>query len=148
MCGVKIMSMIGKVSFSNYYSLANHQNQSESQSQPNDQKQALINKNYNEIYSHEMAHKTAGGSLAGPIVIEKNDDGIPVGGHVSIKMPSVNPNNPQKTIDEANTVIRSAMAPSDPSDQDYKVAAQAKAIKAEAQNLLPGDKGKKLNFIA
>ncbi len=101
----------------------------------NQQKQALIRKNYAEIYAHELAHKNAGGSLAGPIVIEKNAEGIPIGGHVSIKMPSLNPKNPQRTIDNANTVINSAMAPSDPSPQDYRVASQAKAIKAEAERL-------------
>ncbi len=101
----------------------------------NQQRQALINKNYNEIYSHELAHKTAGGSFAGSIVIERNSEGIPVGGHVAIKMPVLDRNNPQKTIDHADTVIRSAMAPSDPSDQDYKVAAQARAIKNEAVSL-------------
>ena len=100
----------------------------------NQQKQALIHKNYADIYAHELAHKNAGGSLTGPIVIEKNAEGIPIGGHVSIKMPSLNPKNPQRTIDNANTVINSAMAPSDPSSQDYKVAAQAKSIKAEAEN--------------
>ena len=62
------------------------------------QKQNLINKNYNEIHAHEAAHKRAGGSLAGPIVIEKNSEGIPVGGHVSIKMPSLDKNNPQKNL--------------------------------------------------
>jgi len=98
----------------------------------NQQKQALINKNYSEIYSHELAHQRAGGSLAGSIVIERNSDGIPVGGHVAIKMPTLDKNNPQKTIDDANTVIRSAMAPSDPSAQDYKVANQAKQIKQQA----------------
>ena len=101
----------------------------------NQQRQALINKNYNEIYSHELAHKTAGGSFAGSIVIERNSEGIPVGGHVAIKMPVLDRNNPQKTIDHADAVIRSAMAPSDPSDQDYKVAAQARAIKNEAVSL-------------
>lgn len=89
------------------------------------QKDALIKKNYDEIYAHELAHKSAGGALAGSIVIERNSDGIPFAGHVDIKMPSLNPNNPQKTINDANTVIRSAMAPFDPSDQDYRVAAQA-----------------------
>ncbi len=101
----------------------------------NQQKQDLINKNYNEIYHHEMAHKAAGGNLAGSIVIERNSDGIPIGGHVAIKMPSLDRNNPQKTIDDANTVIRSAMAPSDPSAQDYRVANQARAIKSQAMQI-------------
>lgn len=107
-------------------------------------KQALIEKNYNHIYNHELAHKMAGGSLAGDIVIERNSEGIPVAGHVSIKMPALNINNPQKTINDANTVIRSAMAPSDPSDQDYKVAAQAANIKSQAENALSK---KRLNVV-
>ena len=99
------------------------------------QKQALIRKNYNEIYTHELAHKQAGGSLAGNIVIEKNSEGIPVGGHVSIRMPSIDKSHPEKAIRDADTVIKSAMAPADPSAQDYKVAAQAKTIKREAEGI-------------
>lgn len=95
----------------------------------------LIQKNYREIYAHEAAHKRAGGTLAGSIVIEKNSAGIPIGGHVSIKMPSLNKKNPKHTIEQANTVIKSALAPSDPSGQDYKVAAQARSIKAQAERL-------------
>lgn len=136
--------MINSFRFGNLYSdFAGQQAK-----QNNEQRQELINRNYNEIYAHEMAHKSAGGALAGSIVIEKNSDGIPVGGHVAIKMPSLNPDNPQQTIDEANIVIRSAMAPGDPSPQDYKVAAKARQIKAQAQGMLQGDKGKKLNLMA
>ncbi len=112
------------------------------------QKDALIKKNYDEIYTHELAHKSAGGSLAGSIVIEKNADGIPVGGHVNIKMPSLDPNNPQKTINDANTVIRSAMAPSDPSDQDFRVKAQAENIKMQAQAVKNKGVGEKLDYSA
>ena len=78
-------------------------------------KQELINKNYNHIYNHEMAHKMAGGSFAGSISIERDANGIPVSGHVPIAMPVLDRNNPQKTIDHANIVIRAALAPSDPS---------------------------------
>ena len=112
----------------------------------NQQKQALIHKNYADIYAHELAHKNAGGSLTGPIVIEKNADGIPIGGHVSIKMPALNPKNPQHTIDNANTVINSAMAPSDPSKQEYRVAAQAKTVKRQAINLQ--NKQKRIDYYA
>lgn len=94
-----------------------------------------IREQYNEIYSHELAHKNAAGSLAGPIVIEKDSNGIPVGGHVSIKMPVLDKNNPEQTIQQADIVIKAAMAPSDPSSQDYKVAAQAESIKAQAKRL-------------
>lgn len=112
------------------------------------QRDALINKNYKEIYAHEAAHKAAGGSLAGSIVIEKNAEGIPVAGHVDIKMPSLNPKKPQKTIDDANTVIRSAMAPSDPSNQDYKVASKAESLKMQAQAIKNKNVGNKLDYNA
>lgn len=95
-----------------------------------------------------MAHKMAGGSFAGAISIEKNADGIPVSGHVPIKMPVLDKTNPQKTIDHANTVIKAAMAPSDPSSQDYKVAAEAADIKKQAENLKSKKDGSKLNVIA
>lgn len=107
-------------------------------------RRALIEKNYNHIYNHELAHKMAGGSLAGDIVIERNSEGIPFAGHVSIKMPALNVNNPQQTINDANTVIRSAMAPSDPSEQDYKVADTARSIKAQAENAM---NRKRLNVV-
>lgn len=116
--------------------------------QKEQQKNALIKKNYDEIYAHELAHKSAGGSLAGSIVIERNADGIPFAGHVDIKMPSLNPNNPDKTINDANTVIRSAMAPSDPSDQDYRVADQAQSIKMQAQAVKDKNVGNKLDYNA
>ena len=112
------------------------------------QRDALIKKNYDEIYAHELAHKSSGGALAGSIVIERNADGIPFAGHVDIKMPALNPNNPQKTINDANTVIRSAMAPSDPSDQDYRVAAQAQSIKMQAQAVKSQNVGNKLDYNA
>ena len=114
------------------------------------QKQALIEKNYNEIYAHELAHKRAGGQYAGDIVIERNSEGIPFAGHVAIQMPTLDRNNPQKTIEHADTVIASAMAPQDPSDQDYKVAAQAKAIRQQAIEFKNSNPhlGKKLDIQA
>lgn len=97
--------------------------------------QQAIRQRYNEIYAHELAHKNAGGSLAGSIVVEKDANGLPMGGHVAIKMPTLNPQNPEETINQAKTVIKAALAPSDPSVQDYKVASKARAIKAKAESL-------------
>ena len=109
------------------------------------QKEDLIKKNYNHIYAHELAHKIAGGSFAGAISIERDANGIPVSGHVPIQMPVLDKNDPQKTIEHAKTVIRAALAPNDPSSQDYKVAAEATAIKNKAEGL----KSKKhLNYMA
>lgn len=111
-------------------------------------KQNLIKKNYNHIYSHEMAHKLAGGQYAGAISIGRNSDGIPVSGHVPIQMPVLNRRNPQATIDHANTVIKAALAPSDPSAQDYKVANTAEAIKMQAIALKNKNTGNKLDLRA
>ncbi len=111
----------------------------------NHQKQDLIRRNYREIYNHELAHKNAAGSYGGPIVIEKNSEGIPIGGHVSIEMPRLNKENPKETIEHADTVIKAAMAPSDPSAQDYKVAAEARSIKSKAESL---ENKKRLNYYA
>lgn len=111
-------------------------------------KQELINRNYNHIYAHEMAHKNAGGSFAGAISIERNADGIPVSGHVPIKMPVLNKENPQQTIDHANTVIRAALAPGDPSAQDYRVAAQAQQIKMQAVAFKSKHQGNQLDKFA
>ena len=111
-------------------------------------KQELINRNYNHIYNHEMAHKLAGGQFAGAISIERDENGIPVSGHVPITMPVLDKNNPQKTIDHANIVIRAALAPNDPSGQDYKVAASAEKIKMNAQAVKDKKSGNKLDVIA
>ncbi len=112
------------------------------------QKQGIINQRYNEVYKHELAHKNAAGSLGGPIVIEKDSSGIPIGGHVNIKMPVLDKKNPDKTISHADTVIKAALAPDNPSGQDYKVAAEARAVKSEAQNYKSKSQGQKLNLIA
>lgn len=109
-------------------------------------KQELISRNYNHIYNHELAHKIAGGQYAGSISIERNSDGIPVGGHVPIQMPSLDINNPQKTINHANIVINAAMAPSDPSGQDYRVAESARNIKFQAQAVKDKKIGNKLDI--
>ena len=107
--------------------------------------QQAIRQQYNKIYAHELAHKNAAGSLAGPIVIEKNSDGVPVGGHVSIQMPVLDREHPEETIEHADIVIKSALAPSDPSEQDYKVASEARAIKSQAENI---QKQNKLDYYA
>ena len=111
------------------------------------QKSEIIDQRYSEIYNHEKAHKNAAGSLGGSIVIEKNGQGIPIGGHVDIKMPVLDKENPDKTIKQADTVIKAAMAPNDPSGQDYKVATEAKAIKNQAKSSQK-QSGQKLNLLA
>ena len=107
--------------------------------------QQAIRQQDHKIYAHELAHKNAAGSLAGSIVIEKDSNGMPIGGHVSIQMPVLDKENPENTINHADIVIKSALAPSDPSSQDYKVASQAKSIKAQAENI---QRQNKLDYYA
>ena len=101
----------------------------------NSAKRNFIKQHENDIRTHEMAHKRAGGKYAGPVVIERDSDGMPTGGHVDIKMPSLNPDDPKGTIEHAKTIINSALAPSDPSNQDLKVASEAKKVLLQAQKL-------------
>lgn len=103
---------------------------------------------YADVYHHEAMHKAAAGSFGGPIMIDKNADGLIIGGHVNIQMPVMDNKNPQKTKDHAQVVFKAAMAPGDPSSQDYKVAAEAKSMISLADKAIHDKKtGKKLDFI-
>lgn len=82
------------------------------------------------VRAHEAAHKLAGGPYAGQPSFKtiKGPDGhsYAVSGEVPIDTSEV-PNNPDATITKLETVIRAALAPSDPSAQDRQVAAEAQA---------------------
>ena len=110
-------------------------------------RQSVIQQRYDKIYAHELKHKNAAGSFGGSIVIEKDENGIPIGGHVSIRMPVLDKKNPDKTIKHADTVIKAALAPEDPSEQDYKVAAKARGIKAEAERYKAKSCGQNLDVV-
>ncbi len=116
---------------------------------------------YDEVYSHELAHKNAGGALAGEIVVDVDNNGVATGGHVNIAMPTLNKANPKETINHAEIVYKAAMAPHEPSDQDFKVAGLAMAARYKAEQALeqkgqqkmqvasnPMAMGQKLNFTA
>ena len=107
-------------------------------------------KRYNEVYRHELAHKTAAGSLGGNIVIEQDANGWARGGHVNITIPGLDTENPEKTKEQAEIVIKSAMAPSDPSGQDYKVASEGRALLAAAEEQIDKNKtvGSRLDICA
>ena len=113
-------------------------------------KKAVIKNRYDEVYAHEQKHKQAAGKYGGPIVIETDGQGIPTGGHVNVQMPVLDKKDPNKTIEHANTIMESAMAPKDPSPQDYEVAAKARATKAEAKSQLAKNAtaGTRLNCYA
>ena len=92
-----------------------------------------------EVRSHEQTHKTVGGPYAGAIQYETTTgpDGREnaVGGEVQIDVSPV-PNNPEATIRKMDVVVRAALAPTQPSPQDYAVARAAQTARLQAQNEL------------
>lgn len=82
-----------------------------------------------EVRTHEQAHQAAGGALAGAAQYsyEVGPDGrrYAVAGEVSIQAP-VSSGDAAQDLTDAQTILRAALAPSDPSTQDLQVAAAAR----------------------
>ena len=92
------------------------------------------------VRAHEAAHLAAAGPYAtsgASFTYETGPDGkkYAVGGEVSISTSPVK-GNPQATLEKAQTIQRAALAPAQPSSQDYKVAATAAQMAAEAQRTI------------
>ncbi len=90
-----------------------------------------------EVRTHEAAHKAAAGSFAqgGPVYqYQTGPDGkrYAVGGEVNIDTSKI-PNDPEATLQKAQTIRRAANAPAQPSSQDRRVAAQASQLETEAR---------------
>jgi hypothetical protein len=92
-----------------------------------------------EVRAHEQAHARSGGPYAGApsYEFERGPDGkmYAVSGEVQIDTAPID-GDPAATIVKMETVIRAALAPQEPSAQDSRVAAEARAAKAEAQSEL------------
>lgn len=89
-----------------------------------------------EVKRHEAAHAAAGGQFAGAptYTYQRGPDGrqYAVGGEVSIDTSPVQ-GDPQATIRKAQQIRAAASAPADPSSQDRRVAAQADALRRQAE---------------
>lgn len=87
-----------------------------------------------EVRAHERAHAAAGGHMAGApnYQFETGPDGqkYAVSGDVAIRMP--NSEDPAVRVQEARQVRAAVAAPSRPSSQDMKIAAEATKIEMEA----------------
>ncbi|CUS41849.1 SrpA-related protein [hydrothermal vent metagenome] len=92
-----------------------------------------------EVRSHEQAHASVGGELAGSasFTFEQGPDGAryAVAGEVSIDVSQVS-GNPEATLAKMQQVRRAALAPAEPSAQDRRVAAMATQRMAEARSEL------------
>ena len=89
-----------------------------------------------EVKEHERAHAAAGGGIAGQpnykYVTGPDGNQYAVSGEVRINTTPVR-GNPDATIRKLEQVKRAALAPSDPSGQDRRVAASAEAGIAAAR---------------
>jgi DNA repair exonuclease SbcCD ATPase subunit len=89
-----------------------------------------------EVKAHEQAHQAVGGQYAGAMsfTYERGPDGknYAIGGEVPIDTGKI-ANDPQATLDKAETIRRAALAPAEPSSQDRRVAAQAVQMSLEAR---------------
>jgi len=87
------------------------------------------------VRAHEMAHQATGGGFAGApsYTLEKGPDGkdYAVAGEVPIKIEKGK--TPDETISNMTQIKAAALAPSDPSPQDLKVAQNADMIASEAK---------------
>ncbi|HED0619267.1 TPA: hypothetical protein R4K79_001381 [Campylobacter jejuni] len=90
------------------------------------------------VKAHEAAHQAAGGGLAGAASFtytrgpDNHDNQMyATAGEVPISMQKGN--TPEETIANARQIAAAAMAPADPSPQDYKVAANAAKMEFEAR---------------
>lgn len=93
-----------------------------------------------EVRRHEQAHIRAGRQYVrggAEYEYEKGPDGnqYAVSGEVNLDTSPI-PDNPEATIQKAETIKRAALAPEEPSGQDRKVAAEADEMKREAQKEL------------
>ena len=87
-----------------------------------------------EVRAHEAAHQSGGAATGGAsYTYQQGPDGkmYAIGGEVSVSMRGGS--TPDETIANAQAVIASAMAPSDPSAQDFAVASSARVIMMKAQ---------------
>lgn len=93
-----------------------------------------------EVRTHEQAHVAAGGQYvtSGPSYsYQTGPDGTryAIGGSVGIDVSPI-ANDPQATINKARQVMQAAMAPAEPSSQDYAVAQSAQNMMLQAQQEL------------
>ena len=119
-------------------------------------KEQVRSKSYADVYRHESAHLAAAGRYASSgIHIDFDGNGFATSGHVNVKMPTLNRDNLDETINHAQTVIKSAEAPAsfdELSGADKAVAAQARGVLSQALALKGQNnnkqQGNKLNLIA
>jgi hypothetical protein len=125
----------------------NAESKQEEQQQQNEAKEVdELKERDREVRTHEQAHAATGGQHAGAPTYEyeTGPDGkrYAVGGEVSIDVS--NEKTPSETISKMQQVRAAALAPAEPSSQDYQVASDASKKELAARNELAKEQTEKL----
>lgn len=92
-----------------------------------------------EVRAHEQAHASVGGPYAGApsyqYITGPDGQRYAHSGHVNINSRKIE-GNPEATLQKALQIKRAALAPTQPSQQDYRVAAGAQQLAIEARTEL------------
>jgi len=99
-----------------------------------------------EVKAHEAAHQSGGASTgAATYTYQQGPDGkmYAIGGEVSVSFQTGS--TPQETIANAQAVIASATAPSDPSGQDMAVASSAMVMMMKAKQQISQEAQEKIS---
>jgi 23S rRNA maturation mini-RNase III len=98
-----------------------------------------------EVKAHELAHKAVGGRYVtgGSFSYQTGPDGhrYAIGGEVTID--SSSGSTAQETLRKADLIRRAALAPADPSPQDYRVASEANMMAAQARGEISAEQREK-----
>jgi len=112
--------------------------QEQQQQQSEDKKVAELKERDREVRIHEQAHAAVGGQYAGAPSFEyetgPDNQRYAVGGEVSIDVS--HEKTPEETIRKMQQVKAAALAPAEPSSQDYKVASDATQKEQNARSEL------------
>ncbi|MGK0373196.1 MAG: hypothetical protein ACJAW1_003468 [Glaciecola sp.] len=122
---------------------AGKENAEEQQQQQNEQQQLTELKQRDaEVKAHEQSHASLGGQYASSpqYEYERGSDGrqYAVDGEVSIDISEAS--TPEETIRKAQQVKAAALAPTEPSAQDLRVATEATQIALEARNEIASER--------
>jgi len=103
---------------------------------PEQQQLSELQQRDRQVKAHELAHKSVGGRYVtgGSFTYQTGPDGrrYAIGGEVTID--SSSGSTPQETLRKAEMIRAAALAPADPSPQDYRVASQANLQAAKARS--------------
>ncbi len=103
-------------------------------------------KMYDHVYAHEQAHAAAAGEFNQGIEMGSQDPQTgAIQGVTHIAKVALDANHPERALRNAQVGQKAAMAPSDPSSQDYRVAAMFSSLEGQADAALGKKQARLLN---